>query len=218
MLDTTDYSHYSRILPTNTTLTFLPEVSLDLECASSHNAATYTFPTGELKASLTHYAKEIWRMTQECRLQLTIKMYQMSLDLFHEKLDYPITTEQNRGLLVTPTGECTFQRWLTTWHDMLGLNLVGALFKTEDGNLLVYIYRCPNNTKWSEVVAILHKHCHIDHIILHVICRHGSPSRSYHTEVDNSVAKPTMPNVKSLLSTTKYHRYSIHRPMAWQEK
>ena len=50
-------------------LNFSPRrVSLDLECVS-RNAAAYTFPTTELQGCLFHYAKAIWRKTQECGLQ-----------------------------------------------------------------------------------------------------------------------------------------------------
>jgi len=54
-------------------LNFSPRrVSLDLESAS-RNAATYTFPTAELQSCLFHYAKAIWRKTQECGLQTDYK-------------------------------------------------------------------------------------------------------------------------------------------------
>jgi hypothetical protein len=63
LLHTTDSSHYSRILPADTTSTFLPQ----------ELAATYTFPTAELQGCLFHYAKAIWRKTQECGLQTDYK-------------------------------------------------------------------------------------------------------------------------------------------------
>ena len=62
LLHTTCSSHYSRILPADTS-TFLPE----------ELAATYTFPTAELQGCLFHYAKAIWRKTQECGLQTDYK-------------------------------------------------------------------------------------------------------------------------------------------------
>jgi hypothetical protein len=64
--DTATYNRFftlHRILPADTTSTFLPQ----------ELAATYTFPTAELQGCLFHYAKAIWRKTQECGLQTDYK-------------------------------------------------------------------------------------------------------------------------------------------------
>ena len=70
--DTATYNRLFAILKdiaSRHNLNFSPRrVSLDLECVS-RNAAAYTFPTTELQGCLFHYAKAIWRKTQECGLQ-----------------------------------------------------------------------------------------------------------------------------------------------------
>ncbi|XP_063442112.1 uncharacterized protein LOC134722421 [Mytilus trossulus] len=54
-------------------LNFHPnKVSLDFECAS-RNAVSHVFPNAELKGSLFHYAKAIWKKTQEYGLQTQYK-------------------------------------------------------------------------------------------------------------------------------------------------
>lgn len=54
-------------------LNFHPDrVSLDFECAS-RNAVSHVFPNAELKGCLFHYAKAIWKTTQEYGLQTQYK-------------------------------------------------------------------------------------------------------------------------------------------------
>ncbi|XP_076071644.1 uncharacterized protein LOC143043030 [Mytilus galloprovincialis] len=54
-------------------LNFHPnKVSLDFECAS-RNAVSHVFPNAELKGCLFHYAKAIWKKTQEYGLQTQYK-------------------------------------------------------------------------------------------------------------------------------------------------
>lgn len=47
-------------------------MSLDFECAS-RNAVSHVFPNAELKGCLFHYAKAIWKKTQEYGLQTQYK-------------------------------------------------------------------------------------------------------------------------------------------------
>ena len=74
LLHTTDSSHYSRILPADTTSTFLPE---ELVLTSSvHHAMqlpTHFQLQNYIYGCLFHYLKTIWRRTQEGGLQTAYK-------------------------------------------------------------------------------------------------------------------------------------------------
>ena len=74
--DTATYNIFFRLLEdiaSRHNLNFSPRrVSFDLEGAS-RNAATDKFPNAELYGCLFHYAKTIWRKTQEGGLQTAYK-------------------------------------------------------------------------------------------------------------------------------------------------